>query len=431
MEETTSTDDLRNPYIARQEILTEAFGHAFAQEWGLRAIGSPTGSGKNFTSSRAIAKLHVRNWRAWKNGELDGNSRPYIVISLSGRANRSDFAKMVADAVIAEADGEIDAEAAEGMVIDLASLSDGLISYLCGGSEGQEAVEPISAGANSCPFRSDDKAKNKELESCWSAAVEAAENLQRFGSVSSAMRQQLLGMLREAEYRLRCLARSLYYNAEKGVDGPRLIVGRDIVPEIWPAARLGEPGPKVIVATPNKLMMPIDTFSAGSISLVSADFAKRAVYLFDEIDKAKSDFLTAIISNRSADYQPDDLVRTLVARFLEGAEGTSPLLKGDPQAWRGLLFSARKERSEAAGEGGQGPDDPPPGRRGRGEGIGALQEDAGRPLRGPWRAPARPSVQDRRRFGRRRPGQPPPVLPRRRRATFRNQGGAPGLRFAR
>ena len=328
--------DTRHPYLRRQDVMEECFDVALRKGCGLHLMGAATGSGKNYVAARWCAK--VLSGGVDKHGNLsalktagpgpDGDEAPgrrYVVVCIPNKANRRAFCRDVKKMLV---QGGMAGDVADALILDLAAVGDGLFDYLTEWYTDKHGRRRQRAKGAPCPFDlSRLEAKEARLlETRWREAnAKAAVRCEQATLRTDAnLSDEAYRLFSEAEAALRRVVR----------DGKVLpMLDLDVVEEIWPAVRLSYKRPCLVVLTPQKLVYPVDTIAAGSVCLTSQDFAGKAVFVFDEVDRLKQEILGTYVEN-CLDFQPDFVLREMHDRLIDESSWMHGLIVGDPVAWK-------------------------------------------------------------------------------------------------
>ena len=333
--------ELRNgadsPYLARQAAMREFMERALCGNPderdvnGLYFLSAPTGSGKNYTAEQLAADLVMGGWDRYGRLKMC-KGRRNLVFVVPLKANRDEFVSNVRALLV---EREIKEGEANRIVFGLPGNADGILNWL----NERYGRDFDSQGSVPCPFEMDDQADERQVRAAWEDAIDLAMELReterRAAKPAFKRGKRLIGLreqLGRAEHKLR---REISRNA-KGIKA-----GSEIIPEIWPSARLCDRTmPHVIACTPQKLLTRIDTVIGPNAVFFDKEAASESVFIFDEVDHAKSD-MTSFLLGQSVCFQPDELLRTLDSRFNGGS--IDPLLLGDRHQWLALYGTAETD----------------------------------------------------------------------------------------
>lgn len=317
----------------RQKHLKEAMRIALTSENGLFLLSAPTGAGKNHVAADVISDLMLEKLDAVREGRSCG--RRYIVILIPGSANRTEYAAKIREMITEKSDGRVAPADAERLVVDLASLEDGFFRFIKPKIDAEGQCQcPLTLVSNGGP------AEDKRFNRQWDDAVKAFQGL--YGAPRE--NKPLVAELgKQAGMRESALRKAVGEYAKTGGKGGLVLsdASREIAREIWPAIDLVSPGPHAILATPQKALWPIDTVVSGRANMTTKEFARKAQYVVDEIDHAKSDILDTLADSGSVRYQPDELVRNAKSKICLPSRECNPAFRGNADAWRRVFAKTK------------------------------------------------------------------------------------------
>lgn len=321
------------PYIARQKAMRSIIRGALgAQENGLYLFAAPTGAGKNYCVEDEAAGILVAGLQG--QGILGADSkRKWIVFVTPGRENRDRFVWNVRKEVAGRLNCPGAGEIARSHVINLESNIDCFENWV----EAQD-----ESALASCPFEAKEEKLNRDIEMAWRKALPWAKNRKqnRYNNkLDKDIKKENEGKALELEGKLR---RALSLARKEGFKE-----GLDVVQKIWPAALLDVDEPQIIAMTSHKQMYPVDTVLKGSMRFYSVEVADRSVFIFDEIDQIKADWLN-VLTDRHLEYQPDVMIRDLYHRFCTDEMVADRLLLGSYSNWK-RIFNEAKNKSRHRG----------------------------------------------------------------------------------
>lgn len=339
--------DSEYAYIRRQERIRAAIRYSCTRSSHIFPLPAPTGSGKNRCSAEVVAQIYSE-WKFAKKGKLCPDScslcanhewseiapmctrRNRIVVVIPQTENRTAFAKDVSKML--RKNYGYSTEEISSAVIDLTSNSDSVLNYFYT-PKGHPPVATLNTDrSRNCPFVfTGDEAENLNTgtRKTYAQLVDAAQAYFK-GKKNNSLDKRYLDELRDDVNRAsNALARQIGLNQDL-----LTMESRKEIPLLWPAAKLNCDELRIVVTTPQKYLMPINTVIDGTLDLLGPVFARRAIYILDEFDKQKADWMECLAGG-AKEYSPAGVVRSLYLRCctLEGPT-PSPLIRGELATWK-------------------------------------------------------------------------------------------------
>jgi hypothetical protein len=334
-----------HPYLRRQAAMRTAIRYALDQENGLFPLPAPTGSGKNYCASEVIADILAEGFtddgkflKALPHKSADPTDaasepvgRRYIFAIVPQKDNRRSFAKSIKGA-LKRKHGKSAAEA-NALVLDLPSASDGVKEYFLQWKTDKDGrrIRVFDNGKKTCPFKFSKKETNRAAKRKYNSLVDAAKRVHELESnafTDPKLLDDYLKTLRESEGAMRAFLKECIKDMDPATKAGQL----EIISRLWPASRLEGDKPAVIICTPQKLLYPIDRVLAPPIDALSSGISSQTIYIMDEFDHQKSDWLSVLLE-AACMHDPIGYVKFFRSRFLSENHPPSPLLRGDEKAW--------------------------------------------------------------------------------------------------
>lgn len=334
----------------RQKAMQQLIDLTLRQDCGLRFLGAATGSGKNYCAEQVVSKILSQGYNP-KTGYLNAlPGRKYIVFVIPGRANRSGFAEHVANRLAS--DRSKTNNFTDNVILDLKSNADAACDYFA-----EPNATTLKGAPPNCMFLTGDNTLDKKLRHLHDKLFRACAEL------INTCRNAKVPVPRTARDALMQAVSITYSELSRTIresrnfyEGNKMALTE--LRRLYPGSAMSSPSkaseasilPKVLSLTPQKLWTPVNVLFSAPVSLMSPEFASKAVFIMDEFDHMKKDFLDMEVKNKLR-YQPDDLVRQLHDRFCDSTSVIDHLLLGDMGSFMRLYNKAADEFGTAASRG--------------------------------------------------------------------------------
>ena len=340
-----------HPYLRRQRAMRDFFATAAGQDHGLYLLTAVTGAGKNHVAADWAAGVVSRALCGQRDFDRD-----YIVVAIPQNNNCDEFRKKVKcrlkDKLAELGHPELaSTEACRKAVVRVPSNKNCLKRWLREGEKRNELYKP----GKGCPLLSQgDSEWSDKIQGLWDDAVKAFNELRRIEGLGlkRPLNKDNDDELDKSESKIRRALRDRCLDVAR--DGSPLVLA-DLFDDVaalqrlYPSTILSEPSevPQIVILTPEKLGLPIDTIFGGSLSFYDQSVSSRSLFVFDEFDTLKSSMLRNY-AERAMNNQPDDVIRAVGDRMRPGGSNAGGLVRGEVADWERTFAIAKKELGSAA-----------------------------------------------------------------------------------